>query len=103
MDESTGAQLTKRFAELAGYMVTSARGLLDEPAAYGPFRLIDTTRRLVAVLESEGLSNEALDGLRERIDEAENKAMDEDPEVFRAFLDDLVLFLLDGLEPFCDR
>ena len=103
MDESTGVRLTKRFAELAGYMVTSARGLLDEPAAYGPFRLIDTTRRLVAVLESEGLSNEALDGLRERIDEAENKAMDEDPEVFRAFLDDLILFLLDGLEPFCDR
>lgn len=103
MDESTRVQLTRRFAELAGYMVTSARGLLDEPAAYGPFRLFDATRRLVTVLASEGLSNEALDALRIRIDEAEDKAMDEDPDVFRAVLDDLVLSLLDGLESFGER
>jgi hypothetical protein len=95
MDDATRGQLTNRFAELAGFMVTSARGLLDEPAAYGPFRLLDATRRLVAVLESEGLSNEALDGLRERITEAVDGAMDEDADGFRAFLDDLVLSLLD--------
>jgi hypothetical protein len=32
--------------ELIGYMLTSARGLIDEPQLYGPFRLIDGVSRL---------------------------------------------------------
>jgi hypothetical protein len=94
MDDASCERLTDRLEEVAGFMVTSARGLLDEPAGYGPFRLIDAARRLLAVLESEGLSSPALDRLRGRVDDWESKGLD-DADVFRAYLDDLVLSLLD--------
>jgi hypothetical protein len=94
MDDVSRDRLTDRFEEVAGFMVTSARGLLDEPAGYGPFRLIDATRRLLMVLEGEGLSSPALDRLRPRVDDWESKGLD-DAAVFRAYLDDLVLSLLD--------
>jgi hypothetical protein len=85
---------TDRFEEVVGFMVVSARGLLDEPAAYGPFRLIDAARRLVTVLDGEGLSSARLDRLRRQIDEGESSGL-QGPEEFRAFLDALVLSLLD--------
>jgi hypothetical protein len=94
MADSSRVHLTDRFEEVAGFMVASARGLLDEPAAYGPFRLIDATRRLIKVLQREGLSTARLDRLSKRIDEGESSGLGED-HVFRAFLDDLVLSLLD--------
>ena len=94
MDDASRERLTDRLEEVAGFMVTSARGLLDEPAGYGPFRLIDATRRLLMVLDGEGLSSPALDGLRERVDDWESKGLG-DADVFRAYLDDLVLSLLD--------
>jgi uncharacterized protein DUF6092 len=34
--------------ELIAYLVTSARGLLDEPADYGPMRLINAAQRVCA-------------------------------------------------------
>lgn len=94
MDDQCRELLAKRFMELAGFMVTSARGLLDEPPGYGPFRLIDSARRMIMVLESEGLSSDELDRLKERINEGESKGL-EDADVFRAFLDELVMSLLD--------
>ena len=39
--------------ELTGYMLTSARGLIEEPQLYGPFRLLDGVTRLCGILEKE--------------------------------------------------
>lgn len=35
---------------MIGYMLTSARGLLDEPAEYGPLRLVEGASRLCQLM-----------------------------------------------------
>jgi len=42
---------------LVGYLLTSARGLYDEPAGYGPFRLMDTAGRLLEIMQEHNLSD----------------------------------------------
>jgi hypothetical protein len=46
-------QLNREFMELIGYLITSARGLIDEPKSYGPFRLIEGVSRLCETLLKE--------------------------------------------------
>jgi hypothetical protein len=74
---------------LIAYMVTSARGLFDEPADYGTFRLLDTTGRLLAIMESQDLLDPFLAELKESVDEEREGAMDPDTQIER--LDQLVL------------
>jgi hypothetical protein len=93
---ATGSELERKLYELAGYMVTSARNLLDETPLYGPFRLIDATSRLIAVLEEEGISSPRLSALREKI-EAGKYTVADDPAEFGRFLDDLVRAVVDSL------
>ena len=55
---------------LVGYMLTSARGLVDEPKLYGPFRLIDGVSRLCDLLIDEDEENsEFYRSLKSKIDE----------------------------------
>jgi len=42
---------------LVGYLLSSAHGLYDEPASYGPFRLLDAAGRLLEVMQSHNLSD----------------------------------------------
>ena len=49
-----------KIGHLLCYMGSSARGLLDEPISYGPFRLIDGISRLIGILEEEGIIDEKL-------------------------------------------
>ena len=93
MPELRDPDLPDEFLEVAGFMVVSARGLLDEPAHYGPFRLVDAASRLIALLQEQGLSNVALDRLREAIEDGKTTSMGT-PEEFRAFLESLVLLLV---------
>jgi hypothetical protein len=77
--------------ELIGYMLTSARGLVNEPPHYGPFRLLDGVSRLCALLEKEG--GELVPfftQLRKLIDERKFSVMT-DEEEFVALMDELVL------------
>jgi hypothetical protein len=53
--------LEEQIFEIVSYMTVSARNLLEEPARYGPFRLVDSVSRLVDILE--GLVSHLLDGL----------------------------------------
>lgn len=64
--------------DLIAFMVTSARGLYDEPADYGIYRLLDSSRRLLAVMEKQGLNDPYLDGLKTKIDEECEGSMDPD-------------------------
>jgi len=52
---------------LAGYLLTSAHGLYDEPKGYGPFRLLDAAGRLLAIMEAQGLSDPFLQQLEEAV------------------------------------
>ena len=45
---------------LLGYMLTSARGLFDEPKGYGPFRLVDTAGRILEIMENHELDDDFL-------------------------------------------
>ena len=94
MDDDRSRELTEELKELAGYFATSARGLLDEPVSYGPFRMIDGVSRLVAVLEKYGLSDETLSSVRAQIDEGKTSVMTS-PEDFKSLLDTVVLDLTD--------
>jgi len=77
--------------DLIGYMLTSARGLVDEPRLYGPFRLVDGVSRLCTLLEQEASPHrDFFAGLREKIDEGKFSVMT-DEKAFIALLDDAVL------------
>ena len=52
--------------ELIAYLVTSARGLLDEPVDYGPMRLINAAQRMCA-WAAPRTDDEALRALLERL------------------------------------
>jgi hypothetical protein len=52
---------------LVGYLLTSARGLYDEPAGYGPFRLMDTAGRLLEIMQEHDLSDPFLADIQNAI------------------------------------
>lgn len=82
--------LRKDLFELFCFMVSSARGLMDEPKVYGPFRIIDAMSRLISILEKHGLADEFLVREREKIEGGKYSVMDSE-ESFKEFLDSLVI------------
>ena len=84
-------ELYRELMDLMGFMITSARGLLDEPTLYGPFRLIDGASKMCAIMENnvEG-NNEFLRRLRNKIDEGKFSVMT-DVDAFKLMLDEVVL------------
>lgn len=84
--------------DLAAFLVTAARALLDEPVDYGPMRLLSAAERLcsaAAPRSSSGarelftqLSTGIPSGLPERL---------RDPDGYRAFLDGLCATVAHGL------
>ena len=77
--------------ELIAYMLTSARNLMDEPALYGPFRLLDGVSRLCELLIDEGHGDIAfLSELKEKIDNGKYAVMT-DVESFVTLMDEVVL------------
>ena len=75
---------------LVTYMLTSARGCVDEPKLYGPLRLIESISRLVALTENSGLpKDEFLIQAKKRIDLNKHLVM-ESEEAFTKFLDELL-------------
>ena len=88
-----------RFEMLAllSYLAVSARGCVDEPPLYGPFRLVDAMSRLMQILESAGLSGEGWAELGAYVDENKYAVIDEAADS-RAFLDELVARVVSLLE-----
>ena len=88
--------------ELVGYMLTSARGLIDEPQLYDPFRLIDGVSRLCALLDDVTEYGDFFTKLKEKIDEGKFLVMT-DTVAFVKLLDEAVLdytkrFKMEGSE-----
>lgn len=71
-------ELKEELFQLVAYMITSARGLYDEPADYGIFRLLDSSGRLLAIMESQGLTDPFHIDLKKLVDEEREGNMDYD-------------------------
>ena len=89
-------ELKDEMFNLIAYMVTSARGLSDEPADYGTFRLLDSAGRLLAIMESHELLDPFLASLKEAVDEEREGNMDHERQDAR--LDQLVLELAEEFQ-----
>ena len=83
--------------ELLAYMITSARGLIDEPRYYGPFRLVEAAGRLIALLQRAGTDDPFLDQVAAKIRDRD-PAVGRDEEAWEYFLDDLVVGLVKELK-----
>jgi hypothetical protein len=86
------------FYRLISFLLTSARGCVDEPKMYGPFRLLDASRRLIDLLEARGLADGFLRQIRIKMDEAEDLMDLKDEKRFIESLDDLILALVKEVE-----
>jgi|MudIll2142460700_1097286.scaffolds.fasta_scaffold477669_2 Family of unknown function (DUF6092) len=71
------------------YLAVSARGCLDEPKEYGPFRLVDGMARLIEICQEAGLADEGWTELRAFVDAHKLSVMDEAAD-YATFLDDVV-------------
>ena len=69
---------------LATFLVTAARDVIDEPAIYGPFRMIDAVDRLIA----PAVDDEFLQRIQPELEREKQKVMT-DRDAFVAWLDDL--------------
>jgi hypothetical protein len=75
-------QLQDEMFHLITYIIASARGLFDEPADYGTFRLLDTAGRLLAIMEDQELLEDPfLKDLKISIDAEREGNMDSDRQV----------------------
>ena len=77
--------------ELATFLAMSARGCMDEPPSYGPFRLIDGLSRLIDLPKYAACLSEDkfLEDIKNEVDEKKFLVMS-DMKGFRRFLDELI-------------
>ncbi|MGW1077152.1 DUF6092 family protein [Streptomyces sp. NPDC002537] len=90
------AQLHKEIALLAAYLLSSGRGLVEEPADYGIYRCTDAARRTLRILEEAGAGTPRLSEIRQRLDDVMFSPMGGDmnlPEI----LDELCLKMATAL------
>ena len=74
---STSKNDKEELFNLVAYMLTSARGLYDEPPDYGSFRLLDAAGRLLEILNTSGELDPFLRRLKEEIDAEREGSMDD--------------------------
>jgi hypothetical protein len=89
-------ELREDLVNFVGYLLTSAHGLYDEPAGYGPFRMLDAAGRLLAIIEKAEMADPFLKHLRQVIDEERFGSSDD--QALRAFLDQACLQYATGLK-----
>ena len=79
------------FLKVLSFLAASARGCVDEPPLYGPFRLVDAISRLIDFVLREKVlpESEFLVDIRKFVDENKFKVMLSEEE-FVKFLDELV-------------
>jgi hypothetical protein len=94
MSSHDQAQLAAALQEVVGFLVVSARGLIDEPPHYGPMRLLDAASRVVDALEEQGLTTPDTARFREGI-ESVLDVWGASTDEFVASLDAVILGLVD--------
>lgn len=80
----------REIIKILAYMVTSARGCIDEPKIYGSFRLIDSMSKLYSTLEKDNLiEDEDVLKIIEKIEKKKYSCMGDEKE-FVTMLDDVI-------------
>ncbi len=96
-ENNENRDLRDDFFELFCFMLSSARGLMDEPKDYGPFRIVDSVSRLISILEKHQLADDFLIKERKKIEEGKYSVMDGE-EKFKEFLDSLMVDFAEELK-----
>ena len=78
--------------DLYGFMASAAKELLVDPQIYGPFRMVDTIRRVINLLEHHGFHDDFSQEIKDFID-ANTYVMMSDEEEFADFLNRLVVII----------
>ncbi|MFK4070158.1 DUF6092 family protein [Streptomyces sp. NPDC029674] len=68
-DSTLQPSVREELVLLAANLLSSARGLLDEPKDYGPMRCLGAASRVLELLEQEEASEPRLVAVRTRIDD----------------------------------
>lgn len=90
-------QLQEDIFHLLAFMLTSARGLYEEPPDYGAFRLLDTAGRLLEILQHQSLlSDPFLLDLKQKIDAEREASMDNERQ--QRALDELILSISEEMQ-----
>ena len=88
------AQVELGVIKLICSLITSARGLVDEPKSYGPLRLLEAVQGVISLAEECGVSHELLTEVAKRLEEYPVEyCLPESDEGFIGFIDDLVVLL----------
>ena len=87
--DSPDDQLRADAFKLVCFMISSARGLLDEPKLYGPRRLVDATDMLLELLEGADTYDPSWRELANRLRSGKDP-MQRDEDYSREFLDSLM-------------
>ena len=74
--------------QLLSFLLTSARGCVDEPQIYGPLRLLDASYRVLEIMEEEKKITPQLLALKEKIEQCINVLMYDEDE-FIKMLDEI--------------
>ena len=89
--------------DLIGYLLTAARGLLDEPADYGPFRLVEGASRLCGLMaDADSRHRDFLNRLKGIIDTDKFTVMT-DRDAFLKLLDRVVMEYTRGMKAALDE
>jgi len=86
--KSTDDILKDDHFKLLAFLITSARGCVDEPVLYGPLRLVDAAARLIEIMKKEGKATPEIMELQKLIEEKKDLVMYNEEE-FIKFLDEL--------------
>jgi len=85
----------KEAVKFIAYLVTSARGCIEEPKIYGSFRLVDSAGKFYGALKKHGLIDDRdIDEIISMIDEKKYSCMFDEQE-FIGMLDRVVDRLVD--------
>ncbi len=85
------------------YIVSSAKGCINEPKMYGPFRLVDSIEKFMNLLTKYKLvDDEDINKVAEKIANEKFSVMT-DEEKFIAMLDEVAFDLIDILKQYDDK
>jgi hypothetical protein len=59
--------LNNKYFQLLSFLITSARGCIDEPPLYGPLRLLDAASRVIDMMEKEKMVDEKISNIKNLI------------------------------------
>ncbi|GLF99625.1 DUF6092 family protein [Streptomyces yaizuensis] len=91
------ARLHEEIALLAAYLLSSGRGLLEEPADYSSYRCADAARRALLLLEQAGGGSARLTAVRKSLDDLMFAPMGGDVDL-ASVLDALCADMASGLQ-----